>query len=219
MYPRQTNTVPSWSVPAISLGVPIAFFLAVYFSRRDSLELNAMLLGVLSSVMYCGLLTELLKRMVGRPRPDFMARCYPGRSLSEIPDSGYPTCTGALSEVIEGMQSFPSGHTSWCTAGLAYVSLWLVWNIDPGNAFPSSIWRLWLALSPIVCAALIGVSRFMDYWHHWTDVAAGFLLGLGCAWVSFRASHNQLLWQHQELRESKGKQPIAAEDDPLMLSP
>lgn len=30
---------------------------------------------------------------------------------------------------------------------------------------------------------------WQDYWHHWEDVAAGFLLGLGLAYAFYRLSY------------------------------
>lgn len=38
--------------------------------------------------------------------------------------------------------------------------------------------KLCIVLLPILGAALVGVSRVDDYWHHWQDVFAGGLLGL-----------------------------------------
>ena len=38
--------------------------------------------------------------------------------------------------------------------------------------------KLCIVVFPLLVAALIGVSRVDDYWHHWQDVFAGGLLGL-----------------------------------------
>lgn len=38
--------------------------------------------------------------------------------------------------------------------------------------------KLCIVFLPLLCAALVGVSRVDDYWHHWQDVFAGALLGL-----------------------------------------
>lgn len=39
--------------------------------------------------------------------------------------------------------------------------------------------KLCIVILPLLVAALVGVSRVDDYWHHWTDVFAGGLLGIG----------------------------------------
>jgi membrane-associated phospholipid phosphatase len=34
-------------------------------------------------------------------------------------------------------------------------------------------WRLLAAVIPAMAAVAVGVSRYVDYWHHASDVAAG----------------------------------------------
>lgn len=40
-----------------------------------------------------------------------------------------------------------------------------------------NIGKLCIVLLPLLIAALIGITRVDDYWHHWTDVFAGGLIG------------------------------------------
>jgi membrane-associated phospholipid phosphatase len=47
------------------------------------------------------------------------------------------------------------------------------------------------AIIPILSAALIAVSRIIDYWHHADDVLAGSVLGCACAGVAFLVMDNQ----------------------------
>ena len=51
-----------------------------------------------------------------------------------------------------------TGHTSWSTSGLGYVSLWLAGKlrIFDGGGHP---WKLPVALTPLACAAWIGITR------------------------------------------------------------
>jgi len=37
--------------------------------------------------------------------------------------------------------------------------------------------KLCIVLLPILLAALVGVSRVDDYWHHWQDVFGGAIIG------------------------------------------
>lgn len=47
-------------------------------------------------------------------------------------------------------------------------------------------WKSWLLLAPLSCAALVSVSRTMDYRHHSTDVIAGAIIGVLAAWFAYR---------------------------------
>lgn len=95
--------------------------------RKKFWEWNAGWLGL--GVAYAGVFmaTQGLKVLVGRPRPDLLARCDPDTSqIDNFAVSGLgTTLTGAPTMVcykicrqqtstltIEGFSSFPSGHSS-----------------------------------------------------------------------------------------------------------
>ena len=61
-------------------------------------------------------------------------------------------------------------------AGLGFLSWYLSGKI---RAFDRQghVAKLCIVFLPLLVAALIGVSRVDDYWHHWQDVFAGGLLG------------------------------------------
>ncbi|KAK9799711.1 hypothetical protein WJX73_001576 [Symbiochloris irregularis] len=186
-YPLNTrNTVPSWSVPLVStLGPTIAFVAYFVIMRPSRLELHNTILTCWSAVFYTAVITNLVKLGVGRPRPSFMQRCWPGDQTPVFRDGGYAECAPDAVDPSEGRKSFPSGHTSWTTSGMGFLSFWLLGKLRcfDGSAHPN---RIVLALIPLGLAVWVGITRMQDYWHHWEDVCAGFLLGLSVAYIMYR---------------------------------
>lgn len=185
--PLVPNTVPSWSVPVVALGIPSAVIATLHtyrrsFDRRSAARLTLCLFGACSITFA---VTNVLKVAVGRPRPDFVARCWPDGQVTGLP--GVPVCEGDPNAhlVKEGLKSFPSGHTSMTTCGMLYLSL-LLWTrvlFVPTAAVRGPVLRVLAAASPLLYAAYVAVSRVRDGWHHWSDCAAGALLGGGFAWL------------------------------------
>ena len=151
-------------------------------------------IGLVTSVALALFITVSVKLMVGRPRPDFLARCsYPG----EIPEPmtwvkpGLPgPCTNPDPSVVrEGRKSFPSGHSSLAFSGWVYLALFLYdflgAFLPPVGNEGGQVWTLFVATMPTLGAVLVGCSRVSDYWHHPTDVMAGAALGTLCAFLSY----------------------------------
>ncbi|PIA60290.1 hypothetical protein AQUCO_00300058v1 [Aquilegia coerulea] len=158
-YPLKSNTVPVWSIIAVLL--PFAVFPVYYFYKRDVYDLRHAILGLLFSVLITGVLTDAIKDAVGRPRPDFFWRCFPNGTDLYDPVTKNVACTGEKGVIKEGHNSFPSGHTSLFDRR-------------------GHVAKLCLVFLPLLVAALVGVSRVDDYWHHWQDVFAGTTVASFC---------------------------------------
>lgn len=68
-------------------------------------------------------------------------------------------------------------HYAGSFAGLAFLSLYLCGKIRVFDR-RGHVAKLCIVFLPLLVAALVGISRVDDYWHHWQDVFAGGLLGL-----------------------------------------
>lgn len=179
-YPLQSNTVPAWAVPMIAILLPFAVILVYYFVRRDVYDLHHAILGLLFSVLITGVITDAIKDAVGRPRPDFFWRCFPDGIGVYDPLTKSVICTGDKNVIKEGHKSFPSAHTSWSFAGLGFLAWYLSGKL---RAFDrrGHVAKLCIVFLPLLVAALVGISRIDDYWHHWEDVFAGALIGMTVA--------------------------------------
>ncbi|GLU04692.1 hypothetical protein SLE2022_218280 [Rubroshorea leprosula] len=179
-YPLKGNTIPFWGVPMIAIMLPFCVILVYYFIRKDVFDLHQAILGLLFSVLITAVITDAIKDAVGRPRPDFFWRCFPDGKGVYDPLTGDVRCTGLKSVIKEGHKSFPSGHTSWSFAGLGFLALYISGKIRVFDQ-KGHVAKLCIVFLPLLVAALVGISRVDDYWHHWQDVFAGGLLGITVA--------------------------------------
>ncbi|KAL2904770.1 Lipid phosphate phosphatase 2 [Bienertia sinuspersici] len=171
-YPLKGNTVPFWAVPMIAILLPFCVILMYYFIRKDVYDFHQATLGLLFSVLITSVITDAIKDGVGRPRPDFFWRCFPDGKGVYNNVTGDVICTGFKNVIKEGHKSFPRSF-----AGLGFLAWYLSGKIRCFDR-RGHVAKLCLVFTPILLAAMVGVSRVDDYWHHWQDVFAGGLIGL-----------------------------------------
>ena len=157
--PLDQQQVPSKLLWRLSVFLPL--FLLTFLVVRPprgvpaSRLLSELWLGMTSSVAMAFLFTCVTKCLIGRLRPDFIARCAPMHGA----------CTGSASVVMEGRKSFPSGHSTLVFSGLGFVSLAYGARLaDLDTPRLGSMWKLLVALGPWMLALWVGLSRISDYW-------------------------------------------------------
>ncbi|KAK4192639.1 PAP2 superfamily-domain-containing protein [Podospora australis] len=166
-FPYTLNeTVPVWLAVVISVMGPIiiiAIICLVFVPgatvprgtpksliwQRKLWELHAGWLGLALSVIAAWFITNGMKNLFGKPRPDLLDRCQPDldnlndyiiggvlRKLVNSNDTGHLLPRGTLvrpdicknpdKDVLDdGFRSYPSGHSSSASAGLIYLSLFI----------------------------------------------------------------------------------------------
>lgn len=103
-------------------------------------ELEKGLAGLALAVAMAFFVTQGLKNLFGKPRPDMLDRCQPDlNNIAEHVLGGYgqriderwtlvsaTICTNEDDKVLnDGFRSWPSGHSTFSFAGLMYLSLFL----------------------------------------------------------------------------------------------
>jgi membrane-associated phospholipid phosphatase len=120
--------------PTVSKSTPKALIW-----RRKLWEWHTGWLGLGLSLGSAFLITDGMKNLFGRPRPDLLARCFPDvLNAAKYAVGGFPNAQEGYSLVSaticqqsdksllnDGFRSFPSGHASFSAAGLIYLSLFL----------------------------------------------------------------------------------------------
>jgi len=174
---------------------PVLVITVYHIVKRDiKYAFHQSIMGLCVSIVLCMLVTTLIKVSVGRFRPDFISRCqvnitkveeiYKSYNISNQisfgPRNLYNTtiCTNTNKFILdEGRRSFPSGHTSAAFSTLTFTSLFIAGKI---NLFDGNFifWKLLAVLIPNLLALFIGITRVIDYRHHWQDVVVGGMLGI-----------------------------------------
>ncbi|KAF1930940.1 PAP2 domain-containing protein [Didymella exigua CBS 183.55] len=162
-YPFENHeTIPTWLLVVIALVIPAAiiFLVCIIFVpgptasrgtpkslvwRRKLWEWNTGWMGLALSLATAFLVTQGMKLLFGKPRPDLLSRCKPNLSrLGTAAITNYvgqdtavdfnpawvmvtdAICTNTDEAIMkDGFKSFPSGHASFSWAGLLYLTLFL----------------------------------------------------------------------------------------------
>ncbi|TFY72365.1 hypothetical protein EVG20_g607 [Dentipellis fragilis] len=181
--------VPDPALYCIAIVAPLVLQWVIdLLTIRSWWDAHSSALGVILGLSITGAVTQFTKITVGRPRPDVISRCNPAPGTVDPPFglSSVSICNQSdISKLRDGFRSFPSGHSSLSFAGLGFLSFYLAGKMhlfDKRGHAP----KAWIALTPLSGAALVAISRTMDYRHHWHDVLVGSILGLVTAYFAYR---------------------------------
>ncbi|CAE7140126.1 unnamed protein product [Rhizoctonia solani] len=197
--------VPNWMLMVICFGVPTVIMPIVnMLTVRSWWDWHNSMLGLVLGLATTGAVTQVVKVTVGRPRPDAIARCKPQDGAHDHAVFGLVTtaiCTETNAYMMkDGWRSFFSGHSSLSFAGLGFFSFYLAGKLHLFDE-RGHTGKAWIALTPLIGALLVAVSRTMDYRRtshlplsspthtladHWQDVLVGSSVGLVFAYFAYR---------------------------------
>lgn len=170
----------------------VVILLWMLLSRPGWHKSHVSVLGLLISHALSSFLTDVIKNAIGRPRPDLIARCKPEPGTAEHALITFSVCTETDPHTLQdGWRSFPSGHSSFAFAGLGYLSLLFAGQMHVFRP-RTDLARVIIALTPLLGAALIAMSRMADYRHDVYDVTSGSILGMLMAYFSYRRYYPSL---------------------------
>lgn len=204
-HPYRESTVTNLMLYIVGLGVPVLTMLLTEWIRlRDykggrsrvilGREVPAWIweayrvIGVFLFGCACQqLTTDIAKYTIGRLRPHFFDVCKPDIDCSrpELRWTYIETfeCLGDDPKLMKEMRlSFPSGHSSFSAYTMLYFSMYLhkrfTWH-------GSKLLRHGIQFFLVMLSWYTVMTRVSDYKHHWSDVLAGFSIGLLYAVVIF----------------------------------
>lgn len=186
-----SERVPVWLLVVVAVIIPIVLIAVISLGiTRSVWDFHASLLAFILTHALVVTATTLLKVTVGRPRPDLIDRCQPAagsvnRAIYGLATQAICTVSPDSPKLRDGFRSFPSGHSSTAFAGLTFFSLYLAGKLHLAHRTRAHAATQWLVFFPMIGAALVAVSRTMDYRHHATDVLAGSLLGALVAIITY----------------------------------
>lgn len=148
--------MPPWLLLVCNAGIPIVIILVVALIfvpgptvpkgtpksliwKRKLWELHTGWLGLALALMGAWFITNGMKNLFGKPRPDLLSRCHPDlENLTQYIVGGYSNtssngqlvsadiCKNTNKKILDdGFRSYPSGHSSSAAAGLIYLSFFL----------------------------------------------------------------------------------------------
>lgn len=176
------STVTTRMLFGSAILVPLCVITIFSVMRKDRLDFLHAVLACSLAELLDGVLTNSIKLIIARPRPDFFSRCFPdGVMTTDL------KCTGDLDTINEGRKSFPSGHSSFSFCAFGFTAFYLAGKLHTFESRGRGVgWRILVTLAPLYVALMVALSRTADYRHHYEDVIAGSLLGLAIAYAIYR---------------------------------
>lgn len=156
------------------------------------IQLFALTYAIASSA----LATEIIKKVVSNPRPEFYYLCnYNG--YADAVNSGNYTLYNSISEqykigdyencynkngLSDAISSFPSGHTSTAFSSLLFTVFVIQNMLELKNIF--TIGGMF-SYGPLIISTWIAISRVKDTKHHEYDIIGGAIIGSVCAILAY----------------------------------
>uniref|UniRef100_A0A3P9KYY7 Phospholipid phosphatase-related protein type 5 n=1 Tax=Oryzias latipes TaxID=8090 RepID=A0A3P9KYY7_ORYLA len=121
--------------------------------------------------------------VTGNLAPYFLTVCKPNytalgcqQALRYI--SHQDACTGNQDDILRARKSFPSKEAALSVYAALYLAMYVTYTVQAkGTRLAKPV----LSLGLMCLAFLTGLNRVAEYRNHWSDVIAGFIIGMAIA--------------------------------------
>ncbi|KAL2085583.1 hypothetical protein ACEWY4_018903 [Coilia grayii] len=207
--PEESSAIPPVLLYAVVAGVPTlvitvtetAMFLMQYTSKElDSREksivtgdccyLNPLVrrtfrfLGVYAFGLFTtDIFVNAGQVVTGNLAPHFLTVCKPNftalgcqQALRYI--SHQEACTGNVDDILRARKTFPSKEAALSVYAALYLAMYITCTV---KAKGTRLAKPVMSLGLMCLAFLTGINRVAEYRNHWSDVIAGFIIGVAIA--------------------------------------
>eukprot|EP01128_Nolandella_sp_AFSM9_P007215 TRINITY_DN3894_c0_g1_i1.p1 TRINITY_DN3894_c0_g1~~TRINITY_DN3894_c0_g1_i1.p1 ORF type:complete len:306 (-),score=41.96 TRINITY_DN3894_c0_g1_i1:214-1074(-) len=184
--------------------------------HSQTLDVVRCLFVFLESVLLCLFMTDLLKSFAGRKRPNFFALCdYKGyraavesRNFTAYERETVPGAIGDISfcqaekkDILDAQKSFPSGHSSLIFNCFAFMMI-QIFTVYRRIINKFTLFALLIITITSIAPSFVALSRTRDYYHNYSDILAGAVLGVTCA-IGVHVVHSPFRFQGEEGSEAR----------------
>jgi membrane-associated phospholipid phosphatase len=218
-FPYKTEQVSVAMLYGISIGVPatVIFICTLFLFKykpciRQWLCIGSsqfpffsvtffLLITLLQCLLFTDGVTNTIKILVLRPRPNFFAYCnYKGYNDAMISNNftSYDAQTltnqqGSTSSCLsdntmDPVLSFPSGHSAFSWAGMTFISLLVKYTIGLFTKFELVSYHGILVVAPLYLSGWIAITRIQDFYHHTDDCMMGAFIGASVSYFIFTSA-------------------------------
>jgi len=161
-YPTEQVTVVWWLWGLMCFVLPVLIFAVFQLGMRSAHDFHHAVLGFVEAVAISLVITDTVRYFAGRNSPDWYNRVR----------------SGDADIIKEGRLSFPSVHTSLAVAALSHLSMYMFGKFGVFKSDGGQMWRVVTSMLPTCGAAMLAVTRTIDYQNDFADIAVGGLIGI-----------------------------------------
>ena len=172
LYPYRKSVFPELEAAVIIYLPAFLIVFAFQLKHRNIKHCIFSVLAFVAAISTWFMICEGGKKYAGRPRPNMVAYAQQGKEN-------------------DAWKSFPSAHSAAAFCGFTFLSLYIAGELKVFSKRPQ-LWRLIPVIIPFFLAGIVVLTRTRDYYHNFSDVVAGSLIGMFSSILCYVAKFESL---------------------------